>query len=378
MEGKKNGFLNMSDKYTAVELKERCSISHSVDMLKKGSQIVWVGDYYHGKAFLAEIGKALDKSKLGSGASTASGAYLADRTWNARRNSILNRFVLPRTTVYRLQNKRAPDVVAACMHALGESYTGDNIPFRKLLGIMGAYQWHIRGTFIPAIESTIRPNYGVFSPAIRNEYLNLLNSLAIHEDVELAYDIGTGTGVLSVILLKKGVRHVIATDISSRAISCARENLSSCGLIDRVSLVQCDVFPPEANDSNLKPDLIICNPPWIPLPPGDSELDLAIFDAGGDMLKKFIGGLSANLSDAAHAEAILILSDLAVHLGLRSQSHITELINNANLFVYDKLDAKPSNLSARTCSASSPTSTSAVAHARSREVTSLFRIRKRR
>jgi methylase of polypeptide subunit release factors len=60
---------------------------------------------------------------------------------------------------------------------------------------------------------------------------------------ELAFDIGTGTGVVSALLAKRGIRKIVATT-STRALRCASDNLERLGLTTQVELQQTDLFPP--------------------------------------------------------------------------------------------------------------------------------------
>jgi len=48
----------------------------------------------------------------------------------------------------------------------------------------------------------------------------------------LAFDIGTGTGVLAAVFAKRGVIKVIATDDDPRALDCAAENIARLKLAE--------------------------------------------------------------------------------------------------------------------------------------------------
>jgi release factor glutamine methyltransferase len=75
-------------------------------------------------------------------------------------------------------------------------------------------------------------------------------------------DIGTGSGCISVMLAKMLPAEVIfASDISEKALEIARKNAQKHHVEDRINFVLSDLF------SNLdeKFDLIISNPPYIPL-----------------------------------------------------------------------------------------------------------------
>jgi methylase of polypeptide subunit release factors len=174
----------------------------------------------------------------------------------------------------------------------------------------------------------------------------------------VAFDIGTGTGILAAVLARRGFRRIVATDLEVRAINCARENLTHLGITTQVDLVQTNLFP-EGQAS-----LIVCNPPWIPARPS-SSLEHAIFDPGSRMLWGFLHGLSLHL--APEGEGWLILSDFAEHLGLRTRAELLAAIDAAGLRVLSKSDVKPYHK--RVADTSDP-----LHAARAAELTSLWRL----
>ena len=150
----------------------------------------------------------------------------------------------------------------------------------------------------------------------------------------VAFDIGTGTGVLAAVLARRGnclliyncnfhvlshllliymcklhwnlntmsgILRVIGTDIDTRAVSCANDNINRLGLRGRVQVHQADLFPP----NGAKAALIVCNPPWIPAK-ASSPLERAIFDFNSQMLIGFLRGLKERLLPGG--EGWLILS----------------------------------------------------------------------
>jgi len=151
---------------------------------------------------------------------------------------------------------------------------------------------------------------------------------------------------------------VLATELAPRALACARDNLQRLGLMERVTLVQADLFP--AGQSAL----IVCNPPWLPGQPS-SAVEQAIYDPDSRMLRGFLAGLAAHL--APGGEGWLILSDLAERLGLRSREQLMGWVSSAGLSVAGRLDARPRHGKAQ--DASDP-----LHEARSGEVTSLWRL----
>jgi release factor glutamine methyltransferase len=106
----------------------------------------------------------------------------------------------------------------------------------------------------------------------------------------LVLDIGTGTGCVAVALASRLPKaRLVAVDISPEALAVARENARRLGFAERVEFRQGDLLAPV---SDLRPDLIVSNPPYIPtadlagLEPGvrDHEPKLAL-DGGPDGLR---------------------------------------------------------------------------------------------
>lgn len=78
-------------------------------------------------------------------------------------------------------------------------------------------------------------------------------------------DVGTGSGILAVVLAKEfPAAQVIALDSAAAALQVARENCRRHGVQEQVTLVQGDLLAPLA----LRPafDLIVSNPPYVPTP----------------------------------------------------------------------------------------------------------------
>ena len=91
------------------------------------------------------------------------------------------------------------------------------VSLRALLGVIGAHEWRVKGIEIPAAGGRIHPHYGVFAP-IRREYVDLVScgaSARASLSSGVAFDIGTGTGVLAAVLARRGVARVVATDHGS-------------------------------------------------------------------------------------------------------------------------------------------------------------------
>ena len=331
-----------------------------------GTAMHWQGDFAQARQILQALTRRVDQATQHPAAKPQATptampqAFHAYRMAQAQRARILSMLVLTIESDYRIALRRAPDVREALTHAWGPA-TGEArvVSLRELLGVLSAYEWQRKGVHLDVgLEEglMIHPHYGVFSP-VRNEYLRLLAKAPL-PSLDLAFDIGTGTGVVAAVLLLRGVKQVIATDNSERALNCAQDNLQRLKLADRATLQLCDVFP-----QGLAP-LIVCNPPWLP-GKATSLLEQAIYDPDNRMLRTFIAGVAAHLTPSG--EAWLIVSDLAEHLKLRTRAQLLQWIADAGLQVLGREDIRPSHAKVHDTS-------DALHSARQQEVTSLWRL----
>jgi methylase of polypeptide subunit release factors len=143
----------------------------------------------------------------------------------------------------------------------------------------------------------------------------------------MVFDIGVGTGVLSAILLNRGMQHAIGTDIEPGSLICAQDNLQRLGFGERCTLIQTDLFPEGLAD------LIVCNPPWLP-GKARTRLERAVYDENSQMLKGYLARLKSHLNPGG--QGWLIISDLAERLGLRSCDEIQSLISLHGLSVIER------------------------------------------
>ena len=335
---------------------DRMTADAALRLTSEGSSILWRGDYHNGRQLLQAMARRLER-KPRKPAATLRDAFNLHRQAQSQKARLLGMLLLPVEAGHVIPLRRAPDVREACIEAYGPAEEAYVLSLRELLGLVGAHEWRRNGLPIAALDGErIHPHYGVFSP-VRGEYLELVAQAPLPSDI-LAFDIGTGTGVLSAILARRGVKEVVATDMQPRALVCAQDNFERLGITRQVSLLQVDLYPPG------RAPLVVCNPPWLPGRPS-SVLEQAVYDPDSRMLKGFLDGLSAHL--APGGEGWLILSDFAEHLGLRSREDLLGMIRRAGLEVLGRNDIRPKH--PKSTDASDP-----LHVARRQEVTSLWRL----
>lgn len=335
----------------------------------EGTGLLWQGDFQNARMLLQALMRRVDRKPPKAAAkaaqkmaeATAAEAFHLHRQAQAQRARVLSSLLIALEGDYAIDLRRAPDLRQACTEAWGAA-TGERsvASLRELLGLVGAHEWRKKGVEVPALgaapNNRIHPYYGVFSP-VRGEYVDLVAAAALPSKA-LAFDIGVGTGVLSALLVRRGVQRVVATEQDPRALACARDNLQRLGVLAQVQLQSADLFPEG------RAPLVVCNPPWVPARPS-SPIEHAVYDEGSRMLRGFLTGLTAHLEPAG--EGWLILSDLAEHLGLRSREQLLGWIAEAGLKVLGREDIRPHHAKAADAG-------DALHAARAAEVTSLWRL----
>lgn len=328
----------------------------------EGTALLWRGDFHNARQLLQAMGRRIDRKPSRRGDSPAD-SFRLHRRARSHRARVLGRLLVLLEYDYNLVLRRAPDVRQACAEAYGPQSAPMAVSLTELLGVTGAHQWRTKGVEVPALDARIHPHYGVFSP-VRGEYVDLVARAPLPAPADrragrrTAFDLGSGTGVLAAVLARRGIDHIVATDISPRALACARDNVRRLHLTGRIDIVGPGLYP------DGRADLVVCNPPWIPARP-TSAVEQGVYDSGGSMLRTFLDGLPAHLEPGG--EGWLILSDLAEHLGLRTRGELLAGMAAAGLRVVDRIDTRPRHPRVR--------DTADPLHAaRAAEVTSLWRL----
>lgn len=353
-----------------------------------GTGLLWRGDFNNARQLLQAMARRIDKAAVPSRAKAAKAkktealdaapgvAFHRHRQAQAQRARVLSSVLVQIDAQNAIKLRRAPDASTALAEAWGpltpQSQLGGDrvVALRELLGLVGAHEWRKKGVEVPALGHSagaesqverIHPHYGVFSP-LRGEYLAMIAAAPLPKTPGLpgrAFDIGTGTGVIAILLARRGIKRIVATDNDARALVCASANIERLGASAQVLLVNANMFPEG------QADLIVCNPPWLPARPG-SSIERAVYDEGGAMLNGFLSGVAQHLSPSG--EAWLVMSDLAERLGLRSREALMSAIAAGGLAVVERIDTRPTH--AKAFDPSDP-----LHEARAGEITSLWRFK---
>lgn len=347
--------------------------------ITQGGVILWQGDFHNGKQLLQALARRIDRPKGPKAArpehtsepqtqEQRRAAFNRHRQRQAQRAALLNRLLVELTPSGQVPLRRAPDTseaIAAAMpahdalHKLTEPNSDrKTLPLRAVLGMLGAWEWQRKGVSIKGLTEPIHVRWGVFSP-LRGEYLDLLWQAPVPKNARTACDIGTGSGILAIILAHRGLQHIVASDINPQALLCAQENIRLHGCAAQVELTQDNLFPAG------RFDLIVCNPPWLPVRP-TSSVEQALYDPDHSMLQGVLQGAIAHMNP--EGQLWLIMSDLAEHLGLRTPAYLEDLIHKHGLQVVGRHATQPAHAKAQA-------SNDPLHFARKAETTTLWRLK---
>jgi release factor glutamine methyltransferase len=91
-------------------------------------------------------------------------------------------------------------------------------------------------------------------------------------------DMGTGCGILGIIVADKAAK-VVVVDVNPYAVRCAKENAKLNGILEKICFVQGDLFAPMRIEEKF--DSILFNAPYLPSKPSEDKSWLGRAWAGG-------------------------------------------------------------------------------------------------
>jgi SAM-dependent methyltransferase len=250
--------------YTGPEprpVDRRSDLELAITALLAGESLLITDLYSTGLSLLAAL-----RIRLG----TPGPDFAGQRDFRSRYQDASSR-VLVSIQQQRLQLDKAPQIgwLEEMYPELPDLY----LSLPQLQGLNSSWQWYIKGLRLPVISRRLHPLHGTYVPT-RHEHLHLLSAwLKRYEGArDRAVDVGTGCGVLALMLQEAGFSSIVATDINKNALAGLADDLSQPPVIDNIELRETHLIGPVGD----RFDLVLFNPPWLP---GEthSMLDRAIY-----------------------------------------------------------------------------------------------------
>ncbi|MDE0769003.1 MAG: methyltransferase [Opitutaceae bacterium] len=304
-----------------VPFTKRMVLQDAVDDLVEGHYVLIRDFFSTGLLVLNELKKHVrqhhpDESYQGQRASRAVFRKLSNR-------------LLMRVKDNRLMVRKAPEI--GWFSILYPDLDEFLIPFAQAQGLNSAWQWFQKGISIPVLKDRIFPFYGTYFPT-RFEHLQIFDQW-LNEyggSKASAIDVGVGCGVMTYQLLNHGFAKICATDSNPNAIYGMKEALAKKGITSEVELFFGDLFA----HCDLQTDLIVFNPPWLPLANDNEGIDKAMY-YDQDLFPRFFAEAAKHLEP--EGKLVLLFSNLAQVTHLTKTNPIEEELESGGRFQKDLL-----------------------------------------
>ena len=132
------------------------------------------------------------------------------------------------------------------------------LPFVQVQELHGAWRRYRDGVNLTVLGYKVHPYFGTYAP-VRTEHLELFGTwLSQYEGPrERAIDVGTGCGVLALMLCKAGFQRVLATDDNPNAVESVERERER--LVMPIDARCCDLL----GHGSRPVELVVFNPPWM-------------------------------------------------------------------------------------------------------------------
>ncbi len=239
-------------------------IKQTVEALEAGKQILITEVYSNGLLLLKELQMHL-KTKL------PNTTFQEQRAYRSEYRKLSN-LVLIEIADHKLTVNRAPFI--GWLKKLYPETSNFFLPFPQVQGLNSSWQWYQTGISIPVLRNRINPYYGTYFPTRFDHLIVFDNWLKRYEGAKkTAIDVGVGSGILSLQLVKHGFQKVFGTDINPNAIVGLTEFMADTKLSRKIELDHGHLFGKWEKQT----ELIVFNPPWLPAAYNPDSTDQAIY-----------------------------------------------------------------------------------------------------
>ena len=250
--------------YEMAAFSKTTNVEKSIQTLLVGEYILVEEFYTNGLLLLNGLKSYLHKKHKDQ-------SFIGQRAFRSDYKELSN-LVLLKVKDQQLLVKKAP--VIGWLKKLYLENNDFHLSFPQVQGLNSAWQWYLNGVSIPVLRNKIHPYYGVYFPT-RFEHLQLFDNWLKRYDgaKKTAIDIGIGSGVLSLLLMKHGFQKSFGTDMNPNAIIGLQESMNGTKLSRKIEIDCGHLF----SKWNKATELIIFNPPWLPSSHDLERLDEAIY-----------------------------------------------------------------------------------------------------
>jgi hypothetical protein len=292
----------------------------SIEALELGKSVLITESYSDGISLLKELHKYLKKKLPNT-------TFQEQRDYRATYHKLSNR-ILIEINDQKIVVKKAPYI-----GWLEKFYSDKNnflLTFPQIQGLNSAWQWNQNGFSVSVLRNKIHPYYGTYFPT-RFEHLEVFeNWLKRYEGPKKsAINIGFGSGILSMQMVKHGFQKIFGTDINPNAVVGLTEFMGNTKLSRKIELDHGHLFGKFEKET----ELIVFNSPWLPESHDSGNVDKAIY-YDDKLFPEFFEEANQRLSQ--EGKLVLIFSNLAKITNLTTEHPIEQELAEGGRFKLEK------------------------------------------
>ena len=238
-------------------------VEKTIKSLEAGNQVLLTGFYNNGLMLTKALQLHLSKKMKNK-------SFIDQGNYRSAFQKLSNR-ILIEIEEHKINLKKAPAV--GWFEKLYPDNKKFTLSFPQVQGLNSAWQWYKNGITIPVLRNKIHPYYGTYFPTRFDHLILFDNWLKRYTGPKKsAIDVGVGSGVLSYSLVKHGFQKVFGTDTNPNVIIGMTQFMGDTKLSRKIELDHGHLFGKWEKQS----ELIVFNPPWIPVMKGSAGNDEAI------------------------------------------------------------------------------------------------------
>lgn len=314
-----------------LSFRKGTDVHSTVQALSEGKYILVEGVYNNGLVLLHELQLHL-KTKY------PNQSFQEQRAYRSEFQKCSN-LILLEINDHELVVKKSPYI--GWLEKLYPELTDFILPFPQIQGLNSAWQWYKNGISIPVLRNKIHPYYGTYFPT-RFEHLLLFDKwLKRYKGMKKsAIDIGVGSGVLSMQMVKYGFQKVFGTDTNANAIVGLREFMGTTKLSRKIELDYGHLFGKWEKQT----ELIVFNPPWLPASHELDRNDKAIY-YDENLFPEFFNEAKKRL--LPDGKLVLLFSNLGEITNVTKIHPIEKEIEEGGRFRLESCTKKPVNTASK-------------------------------
>ncbi len=315
----------------------------------EASKPILITEFYHqGLSLLKELKQHLSKQLPKT-------SFQEQRAFRAAYRKRSN-FIVMQVVNHQLVAKKSPSI--GWLKKLYPDEDNFYLTFSQIQGLNSAWQWYKKGISIPVLRNKIHPYYDTYFPTRFDHLILFDNWLKRYTGPKKsAMDIGFGCGVLSLQMIQHGFQKVYGTEINPNAIIGLKEAMGETKLSRKIELDFGHLFAKWEKPT----ELIVFNPPWLPMSTDLGNIDEAIY-YNEQLFPAFFEAAQHRL--LPEGKLLFIFSNLAEITNLTKEHPVKKELAAGGKFVLEKCYQKKVKAASK--------KTKRNAHWRSSEVVELW------